>query len=73
MPALVRGIGGEISIVTVNHRPRTGGISKYNAWNRAWAGILDLLGVMWLLHRTRVPIIASIVDSESPGSVAERF
>ncbi|MDY6814975.1 MAG: glycosyltransferase family 2 protein [Pseudomonadota bacterium] len=72
IPALVRGIGGEISIVAVNHRPRTGGISKYNAWNRAWAGILDLLGVMWLLHRTRVPVIASIVDSESPGSVAER-
>jgi glycosyltransferase involved in cell wall biosynthesis len=75
IPALVRGIGGEISIVEVNHRPRAGGTSKYNAWNRAWAGIIDLLGVMWLLHRTRYPVIARIVasddDSAAPGSVTE--
>jgi hypothetical protein len=71
----VRGIGGEISIVEVNHRPRAGGASKYNAWNRAWAGIIDLLGVMWLLHRTRYPVIARIVasddESAAPGSVTE--
>lgn len=71
IPALVRGIGGEVAVVEVNHRARSGGVSKYNAWNRAWAGILDLLGVMWLLHRTRVPVITSIVDSGSRTSVAE--
>lgn len=54
IPALVRGIGGDIVVVTVNHRGRAHGQSKYSAWNRAWAGILDLAGVMWLVHRTKV-------------------
>ena len=47
-------------------------ISKYNAWNRTWAGILDLLGVLWLLHRTRVPVISSAGQADPQGSVAER-
>lgn len=77
IPALVRGIGGEIAIVEVNHRPRAAGVSKYNAWNRAWAGILDLFGVLWLLHRTRVPVIANPVIAEpvysdTRSSVTER-
>lgn len=63
IPALVRGIGGEIAVVEVNHRPRTAGVSKYNAWNRTWAGILDLFGVLWLLHRLRIPVIASPVTA----------
>ncbi len=77
IPALVRGIGGEIAIVEVNHRPRTAGISKYNAWNRTWAGILDLFGVLWLLHRIRIPVIATPVtanpvDSDTRASVTEQ-
>lgn len=72
IPALVRGIGGEIAVVEVNHRPRTAGTSKYNAWNRTWAGILDLLGVLWLLHRTRTPVIANPVNSDTPVSVTEQ-
>lgn len=77
LPALIRGIDGEIAVVEVNHRPRTAGVSKYNAWNRTWAGILDLFGVLWLLHRTRIPVIvdpavSSPVDSGVRSSVAER-
>ena len=77
IPALVRGIGGEIAIVEVNHRPRAAGLSKYNAWNRTWAGILDLFGVLWLLHRTRVPVIASPIiaepsDAETRPQAAEQ-
>ncbi len=72
LPALVRGIGGEIAIVEVNHRPRLAGTSKYNAWNRTWAGILDLFGVLWLLHRLRIPVIAHPVDSESLASATEQ-
>ncbi|MBW0148370.1 MULTISPECIES: glycosyltransferase family 2 protein [Marinobacter] len=71
IPALVKGLGGEVAVVEVNHRPRGGGTSKYTAWNRAWAGILDLFGVMWLLHRTRTPVIADIVESESRAPVAK--
>ncbi|MEQ8803753.1 glycosyltransferase family 2 protein [Haliea sp.] len=55
IPALVRGIGGEIRVVRVGHRPRRAGISKYSAWNRAWVGIVDLFGVRWLLARTPNP------------------
>ncbi|CAN0603221.1 unnamed protein product, partial [Ectocarpus sp. 12 AP-2014] len=83
IPALVRSIGGEIAIVEVNHRPRVAGISKYTAWNRAGAGILDLFGVLWLLHRTRIPVLADTeraqpfvartVDSGRRPSVAERL
>tara|TARA_R110002012_G_scaffold41295_1_gene113148 strand:- start:49 stop:549 length:501 start_codon:yes stop_codon:yes gene_type:complete len=77
IPALVRGIGGEIAIVEVNHRPRMAGTSKYNAWNRTWAGILDLFGVLWLLHRIRIPVITNpvpvnSVDSETRSSAMEQ-
>ncbi|WP_336367860.1 glycosyltransferase family 2 protein [Marinobacter sp. C2H3] len=51
VPALVRAIGGNVVVVDVNHRHRTRGVSKYSAWNRAWVGIVDLIGVWWLIHR----------------------
>ncbi|MDX1816306.1 MAG: glycosyltransferase family 2 protein [Marinobacter sp.] len=54
IPALVRALGGTVEVVEVNHRPREQGVSKYNAWNRAWVGLVDLLGVMWLTRRTPV-------------------
>lgn len=72
IPALVRGVGGEVAVVVVNHRPRVAGISKYNAWNRGWGGMLDLLGVVWLLHRTRVPDIVRVSDPEPAASPTER-
>lgn len=65
IPALVKGLGGDIAVVAVNHRPRVAGLSKYNAWNRVWAGILDMIGVMWLIHRTRSAQITSITDNTS--------
>ena len=37
--------------VPVNHRPRTGGESKYNNTGRALRGIYDLIGVCWYLKR----------------------
>jgi len=63
LPALIRGIGGEVAVVEVNHRHRREGVSKYNAWNRAWAGIVDLAGVMWLLRRTRRPVICDLRET----------
>lgn len=70
IPALVRNMGGDVAVVEVNHRPRAAGVSKYTAWNRAWAGILDLFGMMWLRHRTRTPVIGDIVESESQTPMA---
>ncbi len=51
LPALVLREGGRVEKVEVNHRPRAGGRTKYGIHNRLWAGIVDLLGVLWLQRR----------------------
>ncbi|MFO6424245.1 glycosyltransferase family 2 protein [Motilimonas sp. KMU-193] len=61
LPALIKRIGGEIVVCPVNHRDRENGQSNYNAWNRAWVGIIDMIGVMWLRQRTKLP---QVIDSE---------
>ena len=58
LPALVQRQGGHVIVVPVAHRPRQRGISKYGFHNRLWPGIVDLMGVMWLQRRTRLPRIA---------------
>ncbi len=60
IPALVKRLGGEVHSVSVNHRARETGVSKYNAWNRTWAGLLDILGVLWLIYRSRQPQIKAV-------------
>ncbi len=55
LPALALPQGAQLSWVEVNHRPRTGGQSKYGVNNRLWAGIIDLFGVKWLQNRTKRP------------------
>ncbi|MFZ5534502.1 MAG: glycosyltransferase family 2 protein [Pseudomonadota bacterium] len=54
MPALALRAGAIVQCVGVHHRPRGGGQSKYGLNNRLWAGIVDLLGVMWLRRRARL-------------------
>jgi dolichol-phosphate mannosyltransferase len=61
-PALVRRHGGIVELVAVNHRHRTQGKSKYGTLDRLWVGIWDLMGVMWLLRRNRLPKTAPIVE-----------
>lgn len=58
IPALVCRIGGAIRVVPVNHRAREVGVSKYNAWNRLWVGLVDMAGVAWLARRAKRPVIA---------------
>ena len=60
MAALVIRAGGTVETVRVNHRPRERGISKYGVWNRLWVGIVDLIGVMWLIRRARNPVVESL-------------
>lgn len=57
IPALTKRLGGNIVCVPVNHRARTEGQSNYNARNRGWAGIIDMLGVRWLMYRSRLDAI----------------
>jgi dolichol-phosphate mannosyltransferase len=66
LPALVRREGGAVISVPVNHRPRTHGASHYGLLNRAWAGLVDLAGVMWLARRARVVMATELDDSPQP-------
>ncbi|HOX06635.1 MAG TPA: hypothetical protein PK280_09550, partial [Planctomycetota bacterium] len=51
LPALAATAGARVVQMPVRHRPRPAGRSKYGVWNRAWAGLADLLGVRWLISR----------------------
>ncbi len=57
LPALVLRQGGRTVSVVVNHRPRERGVSNYGTFDRLWVGIADLLGVLWLQRRAKVPEI----------------
>lgn len=61
LPALFTRAGYTVISVEVNHRQREHGHSNYGTWDRLWAGIWDLMGVMWLQRRSRYP---DIVDTE---------
>jgi len=57
LPALIRRAGGAVLEVPVNHRPRAAGASHYGMWDRAWVGLIDMLGVAWLQRRMKSPIV----------------
>lgn len=60
LPALMIREGYQVTFEPVGHRARMAGASKYTNLGRLWASLSDLLGVMWLNSRSRLP-----------GSVAE--
>jgi glycosyltransferase involved in cell wall biosynthesis len=53
LPALVQRAGGRVLSVPVNHRPRERGHSNYGTLDRLFVGIVDLLGVIWLMRRAK--------------------
>ncbi|HZB93486.1 MAG TPA: glycosyltransferase family 2 protein [Stellaceae bacterium] len=57
LPALVKREGGRTVSVAVNHRPRQRGASNYGTLDRLFVGIADLLGVIWLMRRAKLPEI----------------
>ncbi len=54
-PALFARRGHRAVSVPVAHRPRNRGVSKYGTFDRLWAGLWDLIGVMWVMRRMRYP------------------
>jgi dolichol-phosphate mannosyltransferase len=60
MPALAIREGAAVQSVPVNHRPRRHGRSHYGVLNRAWVGLVDMLGVMWLARRGRLPEVLEV-------------
>ena len=74
MPSLVRRHGGFVTGVSVAHRPRVQGTSKYRILDRLLVGVSDILGVIWLLRRAprqgdviEVATSAGSRDSREPG------
>ena len=65
LPALMQRAGGTVESVVVTHRPRGAGRSHYGIRNRLWVGIVDLVGVMWLQRRARVPDVVRFSDDRS--------
>jgi dolichol-phosphate mannosyltransferase len=55
LPALFLREGLRVVSEPVNHRCRERGVSKYGVHNRLWVGVVDLLGVMWLRRRAKIP------------------
>ena len=64
IPALIQSQGGRCESLPVNHRPRVAGESHYGLNNRLWAGLLDLMGVMWLKKRCRLPAACVAADGK---------
>jgi dolichol-phosphate mannosyltransferase len=61
LPALMRREGFEIAYVDVIDRPRHAGVSNYGFFDRLWIGILDLVGVWWLIRRKKPTPVATEV------------
>ncbi len=53
LPALFNRDGWQVAHVDVSHRPRGAGRSNYSNIQRALVGIVDLIGVAWLLRRRK--------------------
>ncbi len=62
LPALFIRTGGRVVSIDVSHRPRLRGASKYGFWRRLASGVVDLLGVVWLMSRHRRPEISEQKD-----------
>lgn len=58
LPALVQRRGGRVVSVPVGHRDREYGQSKYGTIDRLLVGIVDLIGMLWLIKRSKRPIIS---------------
>lgn len=83
-PLLIRE-GCRIIQVPVSHRSRRHGRSHYNLWNRSLRVVVDLFGVVWLMHRPlhyepvicgyeeSVPSMVSYQGSEQPGGHRENW
>ncbi|TFH86008.1 glycosyltransferase family 2 protein [Billgrantia azerbaijanica] len=70
LPALVLSQGGRCVSLPVNHRPRGTGHSHYGLHDRLWAGLVDMLGVMWLRYRSRLPADLEPLEREAEVDAA---
>ena len=62
LPALIRREGFHVKFLPVSHRPRAHGVSKYTNMGRLMVAFRDLIGVFWLLGRSRSPGAVEEID-----------
>lgn len=63
LPALMRREGFLITHVDVVDRVRRHGQSNYGMWNRLGVGLIDLVGVWWLISRKRsTPVVSEPME-----------
>lgn len=55
IPALINREGFGAEFMSVAHRHRETGVSKYTNWGRLMVAFSDLMGIMWLNRRARNP------------------
>jgi glycosyltransferase involved in cell wall biosynthesis len=72
LPALFAREGLRVTHVDVGHRPRAGGRSHYSNLQRAMVGIVDLIGVMWLIRRSRHGTLVQPVTDTPPDPYEAR-
>jgi glycosyltransferase involved in cell wall biosynthesis len=51
LPTMLMRQGYDVVELDVNHRPRSGGASKYGIGNRAFRGLVDCFGMRWWMMR----------------------
>ena len=66
MPTLVKMRGYKVLETPVKHSPRFAGTAKYGFRNRAWRGLVDLLGVRWMKERYLHYSASEVEESKSP-------
>jgi dolichol-phosphate mannosyltransferase len=70
MPALVQREGYALGYVDVIDRPRLTGVSNYGFFDRLWVGLMDLVGVRWLIvRRRRAP---QVIGEGAPAAPAQK-
>jgi dolichol-phosphate mannosyltransferase len=70
LPALVLRAGGRVVSVPVRHRARTSGRTHYGIHNRLWTGLIDMLGVAWLIRRSHLPEAVEHTPAARPAPLA---
>ena len=66
LPATMRREGFAVEFAPVAHRPRTSGVSKYTNLGRGAVAMRDLIGVTWLLARSRSPGTVEELGPQAP-------
>jgi dolichol-phosphate mannosyltransferase len=74
LPALLAGRGARIVELSVSHRARRYGTSKYGIGRRLWRGLWDLVGVRWLLSRqVELAAVEEISWTSTPSGSSSAF